>query len=55
VLSDAGEPATLRHDPHGRSYAAMLLTLPLQVPAEWDLAPLSTDTAPVAVEKAAVA
>jgi hypothetical protein len=37
VLGGSGGTSTLRYDPQGKSYAAMLLTLPVDVPAEWDL------------------
>jgi len=33
VLGGTGGTSTLRYDPQGKSYAAMLLTLPVQVPA----------------------
>lgn len=36
VLGGAGGTSTLRYDPQGKSYAAMLLTLPVTVPSEWD-------------------
>jgi hypothetical protein len=32
----SGGTSTLRYDPQGKSYAAMLLTIPVVVPAEWD-------------------
>jgi hypothetical protein len=37
VLGGSGGTSTLRYDPQGKSYAAMLLTLPVEVPAAWDL------------------
>jgi hypothetical protein len=36
VLGGSGGTSTLRYDPQGKSYAAMLLTLPVVVPSEWD-------------------
>lgn len=36
VLGGSGGTSTLRYDPQGKSYAAMLLTLPVTVPADWD-------------------
>lgn len=36
VLGGSGGTSTLRYDPQGKSYAAMLLTLPVTVPSEWD-------------------
>jgi Acyclic terpene utilisation family protein AtuA len=36
VLGGMGGTSTLRYDTQGKSYAAMLLTLPVTVPAEWD-------------------
>lgn len=36
VLGGSGGTSTLRYDPQGKSYAAMLLTLPVTVPAQWD-------------------
>ncbi|MCP3992184.1 MAG: DUF1446 domain-containing protein [Actinomycetia bacterium] len=35
VLGGAGGTSTLRYDPQGKSYAAMLLSLPVTVPAAW--------------------
>ena len=32
----AGGTSTLRFDPQGKSYAAMLLAMPVTVPVEWD-------------------
>jgi hypothetical protein len=55
VLGRSGETSTLRYDPRGKSYAAMLLTLPIQVPAEWHLDDAGSDAAPIVAEKAAVA
>lgn len=34
VLGGTGGTSTLRYDPQGKSYAAMLLTMPVRVPAE---------------------
>ena len=36
VLGGAGGTSTLRYDPQGKSYAAQLLALPIEVPAQWD-------------------
>lgn len=36
VLGGRGGTSTLRYDPQAKSYAAMLLELPVTVPAEWD-------------------
>lgn len=36
VLGGQGGTSTLRYDPQGKSYAAMLLTLPVKVPSSWD-------------------
>jgi hypothetical protein len=36
VLGGAGGTSTLRYDPQAKSYAAMLLTLPVTVPPELD-------------------
>ena len=36
VLGGQGGTSTLRYDPQGKSYGAMLLTLPVVVPASWD-------------------
>jgi len=36
VLGGQGGTSTLRYDPQGKSYGAMLLTLPVVVPAGWD-------------------
>jgi hypothetical protein len=54
VLGGSGGTSTLRYDPQGKSYAAMLLTVPIRVPADWDLDAMSTDAAPAVDEKAAV-
>jgi hypothetical protein len=35
VLGGTGGTSTLRYDPQGKSYAAMLLTMPVVVPTEW--------------------
>jgi hypothetical protein len=35
VLGGTGGTSTLRYDPQGKSYAAMLLTMPVTVPAGW--------------------
>jgi hypothetical protein len=47
VLGGSGGTSTLRYDPQGKSYAAMLLTVPMLVPSSWGLAP-----APIASESA---
>lgn len=36
VLGGRGGTSTLRYDPQGKSYAAMLLELPVTVPASWE-------------------
>jgi len=36
VLGGTGGTSTLRYDPQGKSYAAMLLAIPVQVPSQWD-------------------
>ncbi len=36
VLGGTGGTSTLRYDPQGKSYAATLLTLPVDVPAAWE-------------------
>ncbi|HST41187.1 MAG TPA: hypothetical protein VLK58_16850, partial [Conexibacter sp.] len=36
ALGGKGGTSTLRFDPQGKSFAAMLLELPIAVPAEWD-------------------
>jgi hypothetical protein len=36
VLGGSGGTSTLRYDPQGKSYAAMLLTMPVVVPSAWD-------------------
>jgi hypothetical protein len=36
VLGGRGGTSTLRYDPQGKSFAAMLLEVPIAVPAEWD-------------------
>ena len=40
VLGGAGGTSTLRYDPQGKNYAALLLTVPIRVPAAWDLEPM---------------
>lgn len=35
VLGGTGGTSTLRYDPQGKSYAAMLLAMPVAVPAQW--------------------
>jgi hypothetical protein len=35
VLGGTGGTSTLRYDPQGKSYAAMLLTMQVRVPPEW--------------------
>jgi hypothetical protein len=36
VLGGTGGTSTLRYDPQGKSYAAMLLAMPVRVPEQWD-------------------
>ena len=36
VLGGAGGTSTLRYDPQGKSYAAMLLAMSVSVPSSWD-------------------
>jgi hypothetical protein len=36
ALGGKGGTSTLRYDPQGKSYAAMLLRVPIVVPADWD-------------------
>jgi hypothetical protein len=36
VLGGTGGTSTLRYDPQGKSYAAMLLAMPVRIPARWD-------------------
>lgn len=36
VLGGSGGTSTLRYDPQGKSFAAMLLAMPVSVPAQWD-------------------
>jgi hypothetical protein len=36
ALGGRGGTSTLRYDPQGKSFAAMLLEMPITVPAEWD-------------------
>ena len=36
ALGGKGGTSTLRYDPQAKSFAAMLLELPIIVPAEWD-------------------
>jgi hypothetical protein len=45
VLGGSGGTSTLRYDPQGKSYAAMLLTLPVQVPSSWELDEMITEKA----------
>jgi hypothetical protein len=45
VLGGSGGTSTLRYDPQGKSYGAMLLTLPIKVPRTWDLEPVSPASA----------
>lgn len=35
VLGGTGGTSTLRYDPQGKSFAAMLLAMPMRVPAQW--------------------
>jgi hypothetical protein len=37
VLGGSGGTSSLRFDPQGKSYAAMLLDMPVEVPADWDV------------------
>jgi hypothetical protein len=48
VLGGSGGTSTLRYDPQGTSYAAMLLTLPVDVPSSWDLDEVLSQTEAVA-------
>ncbi len=48
VLGGSGGTSTLRYDPQGKSYAAMLLTLPVLVPDTWDLDAMLSERAAVA-------
>jgi hypothetical protein len=48
VLGGSGGTSTLRYDPQGKSYAAMLLTLPVRVPRSWDLDAISSERQAVA-------
>lgn len=36
VLGGSGGTSTLRYDPQGKSFAAMLLAMPVVVPSQWD-------------------
>jgi hypothetical protein len=45
ALGGKGGTSTLRYDPQGKSYAAMLLRVPIVVPAEWDASSLLRDGA----------
>jgi acyclic terpene utilization AtuA family protein len=45
ALGGKGGTSTLRYDPQGKSYAAMLLLVPIVVPAEWDASSLLRDAA----------
>jgi len=36
VLGGSGGTSTLRYDPQGKSYAAMLLTMPVTIPSAWE-------------------
>lgn len=36
ALGGRGGTSTLRYDPQGKSFAAMLLEMPIEIPAEWD-------------------
>jgi hypothetical protein len=40
ALGGKGGTSTLRYDPQGKSFAAMLLRVPIAVPAEWDASKL---------------
>jgi hypothetical protein len=48
VLGGSGGTSTLRYDPQGKSYAAMLLTLPVTVPVKWEHDGLLVERAVVA-------
>jgi hypothetical protein len=49
ALGGKGGTSTLRYDPQGKSFAAMLLRVPIVVPAEWDASNLLREAAaPVA-------
>jgi acyclic terpene utilization AtuA family protein len=48
ALGGKGGTSTLRYDPQGKSYAAMLLRVPIVVPAEWDASNLLREAAPAA-------
>jgi hypothetical protein len=52
ALGGKGGTSTLRFDPQGKSFAAMLLELPIAVPAEWDGKGLLTPGKAVATEPA---
>jgi hypothetical protein len=45
VLGGSGGTSTLRYDPQGKSYAAMLLTIPIEVPSSWNLEPTLSEPA----------
>jgi hypothetical protein len=45
ALGGKGGTSTLRYDPQGKSYAAMLLRVPIVVPAEWDASSLLRNAA----------
>jgi Acyclic terpene utilisation family protein AtuA len=44
ALGGRGGTSTLRYDPQGKSFGAMLLEIPIAVPAEWDRDGLLTGT-----------
>ncbi|HEY1510964.1 MAG TPA: hypothetical protein VGF93_18285 [Solirubrobacteraceae bacterium] len=45
VLGGSGGTSTLRYDPQGKSCAAMLLTIPVEVPSSWNLEPTLSEPA----------
>jgi hypothetical protein len=45
ALGGRGGTSTLRYDPQGKSFGAMLLEMPIAVPADWDRDGLLTGTA----------
>jgi hypothetical protein len=48
ALGGRGGTSTLRYDPQGKSFGAMLLEIPIAVPAEWDRDGLLAPGGPVA-------
>jgi hypothetical protein len=45
ALGGKGGTSTLRYDPQGKSFAAMLLRVPIVVPAAWDSSALLREAA----------